>query len=178
MPFRLAEVKTLPDESEGKMQNIELENIRPQIQAYIKDVNPAEKIAGLFYYSSAAILWTAWTLGLIFFLIYLFLAPGVAVMMLIIGLIYGFPGWIWAGIGVFLFRCHKKRYTDGLQKTDAILMWLGTIIFNGIQATYIFNYLDVSLFGNVVAGWNLIAAALSGFALYFDLRMPKTSRFW
>lgn len=160
------------------MQNIELENIQPQIRAYIKEVNPAEKIAGLFYYSSAAILWTALTLGCIIFLVTFLAAPGTALGVLILGLIFGFPGWIWAGIGVILFFCHKKHYKDGLEKNQAILTWLGTIIFNGIQAACIFNYLDVSPFANAVAGWNLIAVALSFFALYFDVRIQRTTKFW
>jgi hypothetical protein len=55
-------------------------------------------------------------------------------------------------------------------KEKAVAVWILTIAFNGIQAAYIFNYLNGSVFENAVAGWNLIVAALSVFALYFELK--------
>ena len=152
------------------MQNIRLQDTRPQIQFYIKDENPAEKIAGFFYYSSAAVLWTAGMLGLIAFLVIFLFDPNISPGILITGLILGFPGWIWAGIGLILFRCHKAYYNLGLGKAGAVSMWLGTIAYNAIQAAYIFNYLNDYVPGNVAAGWNLIVVSLSVFALYFELK--------
>jgi hypothetical protein len=152
------------------MQNIQIQNIRPQIQSYIKAENPAEKIAVLFYYSSAAVLWTAGMLGLIAFLVIFLFEPGMALGILILALILGFPGWVWAGIGLVLFRCHKTYHNLGLGKAGAVSMWLGTIGYNAIQAAYIFNYLNDYVILNAVAGWNLIVISLSFFALYFELK--------
>jgi hypothetical protein len=152
------------------MQNIRLQDIRPQIQFYIKDENPAEKIAGLFYYSSAAFLWTAGLLGFIAFLVIFLFEPNIALGILMLALILGFPGWIWAGIGLILFRFHKVYYKLGLGKAGAVWMWLATIVYNAIQAAYIFNYLNDYAVVNAAAGWNLIVVSLSVFALYFELR--------
>lgn len=152
------------------MQNIELQNIRPQIRSYIKETNPAGQIAGFFYYSSGAILWTAGALGISAFLIGLLFSPGMTIGLSILGLIFGFPGWVWAGIGVFLFRGHKNYYRFGLKKDEAVLLWILTIAYNGAQAAYIFTYLNDAFAGNIIGGWNLIVAALAFLALYFELK--------
>jgi hypothetical protein len=193
LPFGLAEVKTL-SESEGKMQNIRLQNIqpqnirprsirpqniRPQIQFHIRDANHAERIAGLFYYSSAAILWMASVFVAAAILLGLLFSPLGTLVYVILALICGFPGWLWAGVGVVLFCCQRKHYKDGLETSEAVAMWLGTIVFNGTQALFILNYLpDDFRLGNVAAVWNLIVVALSIVALYFDLKFPKTTKFW
>ncbi|HLM03317.1 MAG TPA: hypothetical protein VK400_19850, partial [Pyrinomonadaceae bacterium] len=132
--------------------------------------NPAEKIAGLFYYSSAAILWGLGLPFLILFLVYLLLSPDVTLGLLIMSLIFGLPVWVWAGIGVFLFGCHRRHYKFGMEKDHAVWMWLLTAGFNAIQATFILNFLDGYVLGNAVGGWNLIVASLSLFAFYFEMK--------
>jgi hypothetical protein len=152
------------------MQSIELQNIQPRIQSYIKDENPAEKIAGFFYYSSGAFLWTAGVLCSVTFLLGFLFSPGGAVMLLFAVLIFGIPFWIWAAVGTALFRCHKSRYESNIEKDGAVLMWLSTIAYNGFQAFIIFVFFRNLLVGNAVAGWNLIVVSLSVFALYFELK--------
>ncbi|MDQ3801263.1 MAG: hypothetical protein M3384_17720 [Acidobacteriota bacterium] len=156
------------------MQNIELQDFQPprqqsqqqRIESYIKNRNQPEKIAGLFYYSSAAILWT---MGVLFLISVLF-SGGYTLILLILSLIYVFPVWVWAGIGVFLFRCHREYYKFGVEKNYAVWMWLLTAGFNAIQATFILNFLDGYILGSVVGGWNLIVASLSLLAFYFDMK--------
>jgi hypothetical protein len=161
------------------MQSIELQNFSPRqqppqrqqqerVRSYIKDPNPAEKIAGLFYYSSAALLWTAGGLAVIGFLFYSDVILGVLIM----SLIFGLPVWVWAGIGAFLFCCHRNYYKFGMEKDHAVWMWLLTAGFNAIQATFIFNLLPDGfvVVKSIVGGWNLIVASLSLFAFYFEMK--------
>lgn len=160
------------------MQNIELQNFPPRqqppqqqqerVRSDIKNRNPPEKIAGLFYYSSAAILWMT---GVLFPVSVLF-SGGYVLILLPLLLIFGLPAWVWVGIGVFLFRCHGKYYKFGMEKDHAVWMWLLTAGFNAIQATFIFNLLpdDFVVAESVVGGWNLIAASLSLFAFYFEMK--------
>jgi hypothetical protein len=167
----------------NEMQTLNLPQYNPTIRVLTKDEEISWRIAGLFYYSSAAVLWLA-AIGFgSWFLFCLLFAPSVAIFILLWGLILGFLGWVWMGIGLILFRCHKKYFKLGLSKADSIAMWTATILFNAIQAFLIgyyfrnsnfFGYLvSDSIFFGAVGSWNIVAAALALLALCFEIKSSR-----
>jgi hypothetical protein len=165
------------------MQTLNLQQPNPTIRVFTKDEQIAWRIAGLFYYSSAAILWIAAIVFGSCFLLGLLFSPSGAIFVLFWGLILGFLGWIWMGIGLILFRCHKMYFKFGLSKADSIAMWTATVGFNAIQAFLIGHYfrnsdffgypMSDSIFFGAVGSWNVAAAALALLALCFEIKSRR-----